>query len=371
MNTDRQIREIFGGDIPLPESTETRLSQVCGRIRAAESGKDLHMRKQGIKKINKRVAAIIAAAVMTAVFAGGALAYTLTHYDFVNSVWRGSDTESVSDQVDGYIAQSGATVSVLDYKITVDEYMVDELGMGYISYSLERDGGLPVARDVNHFLDVYQSGDTELLFDPDENGMTYCDPVVESSSGKTMGTLRAYVDGERSTPDKLYFTAAFTVDGLPVNEGFSIMFFVCDYSNPDNIAEYQASVTIPASAKVPCVEFGDENGSLRANVSMLGVKLSGVLSDEVDSLTICENGQEFVVDSDDYPAWKTAALYLNLDDSIDNAYYFFGKPVAPETVSSVTVNGTTLTPDFAASVPFNPTAQPDDGFIRQTEPSAP
>ncbi len=208
MITDDGLRTILGGDIPVEPSTAQRLEEAYDHIRRTRR------KEPTMKKIitgDRRFWLVIAAAAAMILCAGSVLGYTLTHYDFVNAVWRDGDTEQETASVEEYIHNSGQTLELCGYTFTVEEYMLDENGMGFVRWSMTNPDGLPVMNDATNG-GQYNGGDSEGWFEPDAKGM------IVTGAGFFLDTEKAipannhtWIDGVMSTDSKYWFTDVFKV----------------------------------------------------------------------------------------------------------------------------------------------------------------
>lgn len=362
MNIDKRLYQVMGREIPLSKSTNDRLADIYDQIRRQKGGKEITMQtnkntkllqKNNINRTDRRFAAVIAAAAVMVICAGSALAYTLTHYDFVNAVWRTDDTEQAVHIVEDYIYTSGQSVELMGYTYTVEEYMLDDNGMGFVRYSVENPDGIPTMNDATNG-GIYTGGDSEFWFEPDDNGITIGTAALRTVGGEgNEANVHTWVDGVVSDDTKLYFTGVFTfvdeVEGNTVEMGFSV------YDEEWNCTS--ESILLDVSARMPSVEYGDSTGDVRAKLSPLGVIIYGpdfygaytldqlVINDADGAYTVRDKEQKT-------EAWRTATI------GPDGAERIIFRSMADADVDSIIVNGYVLTRELAQTVAFNPDASP-------------
>ena len=363
MNIEKRLYEVMGGDIPISPSTVERLDGVYEQIRRQKGGKKMTMQtnkitklfqKNSITRTDRRFAAVIAAAAVMVVCAGSALAYTLTHYDFVNAVWRTDDTEQVAQEVENYICTSGQSVELMGYTYTVEEYMLDDNGMGFVRYSVENPDGIPAMNDATNG-GIYTGGDSEFWFEPDANGITIGTAAFRTVGGESNeANVHTWVDGVVSDDTKLYFTGVFTFVDEIENDTIEMGFGVYD----EEWSCTSESIMLDVSSRMPSVEYGDSTGGVRAKLSPLGVMIYGpdfygaytldqlVLNDADGAYTVIDREQKI-------ESWRTATV------GFDGAERIIFDNMADTAVDSIIVNGYVLTRELAQTVAFNPDASPE------------
>jgi len=351
MDIEKRIRNALGGDISLPQSTTDRLQGVYDEIRRQAAGKDGKMQKNNISRKDRRFLLVIAAAAAMAVFAGSALAYTITHYDFVNAVWRSGDTQQESQMIESYIQNTGKSVKLMNYTFTVEEYMLDENGMGFVRYSVENPNGLPLMNDATNG-GIYSGGDSEGWFQPDADGYViggagYC-------AGDDVANTHTFADGEVSAVNKMYFTDVFTFTEDIAADAIQASFFMYNEEHD----QFKETVELDVSMRMPALVFGDSTGGIRAELSSLGVLIygpdfSGAYN--IDQLVVKYADESYTVidDAQDIRVWRTATIGLDGAERV-----IFDRMVEPNKVKSITVNGYELTEEYAQTVAFNPDASP-------------
>ncbi len=352
MNTHKRVHDIMSAELELPRSTDRRLEMVYEHIRR-QPRKELPMNRKNTLFSDKRLMLVIAAAAVMALCAGSALAYTLTHYDFVNAVWRTGDTEQDIRTVEDYISASGQSLELCGYTFTAEEYMLDENGMGFVRWSMENPAGLPAVNDATNG-GSYSGGDSEFWFEPDEQGMVVTGTGFASGEDSShMANNHTWIDGAMSTEGKYWFTDVFTFPE-PVDTDRIVMSVILYSAGNEMIT---GTIELPLGEVIPSEEFGDSTGGLRARLSPLGVTLCGpdFGSYDLERLVITTvEGDSTVIDSEQgISDRRTSTIGLDGCQRI-----IFDRMVVPEQVESITVNGFVLTRELAQSVPFDPSVSP-------------
>lgn len=352
MNTDKRIYDILGAGLELPRSTDRRLESVYEQIRR-QPRKELPMNRKNTLFSDRRFLLVIAAAAVMVLCAGSALAYTLTHYDFVNAVWRTGDTEQETQLVDDYITTSGQTLELCGYTFTAEEYMLDENGMGFVRWSMENPEGLPAVNDATNG-GSYSGGDSEFWFEPDENGMVITGTGFAAGEDSSyMANNHTWIDGVMSTEGKYWFTDVFTFTE-PVDTDTIVMSVIL-YNDAHEMTT--GTIELPVGQTIPSVEFGDSTGGLRAKLSPLGVTLCGPDFGSYDLeqlvVTTADGDYTAVDDEQGISARRTSTIGLDGCQRV-----IFDRMVEPEQVESITVNGFVLTRELAQTVSFDPSAAP-------------
>ncbi|MBE6753261.1 MAG: DUF4179 domain-containing protein [Ruminococcaceae bacterium] len=367
MNTEKQLQIIMGRELELPRSTADRLEEVYEHIRRQQYRKDLHMNNKTISRSTRRSILTLAAAALMILCAGSVLAYTLTHQDFVNAMWRGGDTEQQTQAVEQYIHSSGQSVELAGYTFTVDDYMLDESGMGFVRYSLENPNGLPVMKDATNG-GIYTGGDSEFWFEPDASGITVTGASYTLGSDRAgQANSHAWTDGTANTDTKIYFTDVFTfTDGVPQDK----LYMTFSVYNAD-WEETSKTIDLAVNNIVPATEYSDASGGVRARLSVLGVQVYGPDfsgSYDLEQLVLASaEGDYVVIDSEqDIAQWRTATIGTDGSERV-----VFTQRAETEKVESITVNGYVLTAELAETVEYDPDASPGAEVITPDRPDRP
>ena len=174
------------------------------------------------------------------------------------------DPEAAEAALGDYVTDSGASVTVGDYTLTIESVLIDDNGIGAISYSVSDPGGLP---PVN--TDPQQLPAGIFTVAGDGNG---CLITVEAKSGIYLDRVDI-LDAARTTDTELhavYYFWAFAHDDtqrLAEDETLLVTFKAWE---PDGTAE--KTVEIPArDSRVPSRVFTCRD--LTAHLSPLGLIL--------------------------------------------------------------------------------------------------
>ncbi len=256
--------------------------------------------------------------------------------------WADVDETLAEDLVGEYVAAVGASVSVGDWTLTVDDYTIDDHGLGAIVYTLSNPNGLGDAIQDAGYGEYWVNGDNPdglreigLDGDWDEGGMPH------------MFDTRNIVDRDLTTDTELhavmYFAPFFRFE-----EGESIhMTLQRVLGEPDPEAsedpewERQTITFLPESF-IPSVEFRSGEG-YTAHVSPMGIffdrDFEGADPEAfLRELSLqMEDGTEYILKSDDpYVDNQIVSCGSNTGDMEASV---FNRLVDADSVVSVTRNG--------------------------------
>lgn len=354
MDFESKLADMLRADDFIPDSTVTRVADTLQHIRqSAKSNNHKTLSSSRKSAESKRTLVLLIAAALMIICAGTVLAYTISHYDFVNAIWRDADTEQQLEQLDVYIGSGGESQKLFDYTITIEEYLTDDSGMGYIRYSVENPNGLPVMYDAHNGGSIYTSGDTEIWFEADGNGLLITDPNFCFSSG-TDANVHVFIDGKTSTKTKAYFIAAVTSSNHSGSDSSLIMnFSIYDNSNEQHCIRFE----FPATESIPSIEYSNSTGGVRAKLSPIGIWLYGpdfYNGYSLESLTLrLRDGYYTVIDKDSgINASKSSTV------TPSGQYVIFEHPVKLDNLEKIDFNGMELNRDFAETTAFDPDAAP-------------
>lgn len=354
MSFDKELYNIFSQDISLPDSTTKRIAETLQQIRQYK--KSCHNSKSFSAKIRlsrKRMVMLLAAALLMIICAGTVLAYAINHYDFINAIWRYDNLEEHLEQLEPYIGYSGASQQLFDYTVTIEEYLTDENGMGFVRYSIENPDGLPQMYDAHNGGSEYISGDTEIWFESDKNGLLITNVDFSLSDG-TDANEHLFIDGKVSTETKAYFTATVTAQNLSGSDnGFIMTFSIYDQNNEQHCIRFE----LPSTHNITSVEYSDRLGGVRAKLSPVGIWLYGpdfYNGYPLKRLSLhLHNGYYTVTDND----MKINARKSTTVTSYGN-YIIFERPINSDNIEIIIFNDIELTREFAETTEFDPSESP-------------
>lgn len=345
---DKQLRALFGQDWPLSPQARRGLDRSYEQIRQQCRGQEVPMRRR-----TKRPFRLLILAAVIAAMAIGAGAIAL-HTDFfrtafgtgvadvTNSTYVSEDGEvcafpdqervavdetAAEEQLGEYIADAPAdtTAQVFGYTITVESYLVDENGIGVLTYTLENPEGL-------YDLDTSTSQVYYKGWKLDQPGSGMMEPSFDMN-GDRMLSHHTYLDGERSTDTKACLVVYFapferdlvpeTIDirfpGYTVEEGAYFDEETCEdvgltlYDRAD-------SLSLPVTELVPVKEYRDAETGFTASLSQLGMQMDA--GDWIDSLNLPDGGyvtRKYVDDGQEFemicgPKWRDDGIELVFTD---------------------------------------------------------
>lgn len=356
---EKAFIELFRKDGAIPASTQARLEDTYEEIRRSCRKKEaIPMRKQ-----NRRRLTIALAAAAIALLTCSALAVGLTHTDFIKSVFgagiagrdavtveqpSGSpytlpasqradvDTQRAEALLGDEIADSGTSFTAAGYTFTIDSYVMDANGIACMTYTLENPSGLGI---------LYDAGGGEVCYhDPNavKGDGTLLEPMFATASGATLDS-RTYLDTANATDTKATLVVYLTpMAALAADDG--IVMTVSGYAARDDgteAVETLKTVTLPASAKVPCVELTGTGVTVAVSpVGMTVTSESFRAGDcQIDELSLrYADGSTYVVESEN-PYILNASVSA---ESGQTVWLAFNRLVDVDQLSAVVVDGTEL-----------------------------
>lgn len=361
---EQQLKALFQQEQPISPSARRGLDRSYEQIRRQCREQEGSVKKRGKRPLRLLMLAAVLAAMM---LGAGAIAL---HTGFFHSAFGTgvSDTRTVTEKAeDGihdvvypvservevdeeaaqaavgeYVAQGEpeTTVSLFGYTAVIQSWLVDENGIGVLTYTLENPDGL-------HDVEEYMGGGA-VSFNRDDTrpGSGIVEPRVWING--THSDSYTYIDRDQSTDTKATLVIYFTpfekqeqIDYLEVRfTGYQI-----DDDLDITFYDDQEVLTLPVTERVPVQRYWDEDTGFTVSLSQLGMMLEG--GDLISSLDLPNDGIAIrLMPTDDGgteeveipPDWCTGQmelLYVGGD-----SYLIEGDGIANYTVASETNDGT-------------------------------
>lgn len=345
---DKQLRALFGQDWPLSPQARRGLDRGYEQIRQQCRGQEVPMKRRTRRPLRLLIlAAVIAAMAIGAgaialhtdffrtAFGTGVADVTESTYvseggevcAFPNQERVEVDETAAQEQLGEYIADAPAvtTAQVFGYTITVESYLVDENGIGVLTYTLENPEGL-------HDLDTSTSQVFYKGWDLNQPGSGIFGPSFELNSSHSL-SYYTYMDTERSTDTKAYLTiyfAPFESELVPETIDVSISGYTVDegaYFDPETSEDVglerfddMETFSLPVTELVPAKEYRDEETGFTASLSQLGMRIDA--GEWIDSLNLPDGGwftRKYMNDGQEIeeavgPAWRDDGIELVFTD---------------------------------------------------------
>ena len=271
-------------------------------------------------------------------------------YEVPAMEWAEVD-EALAEQLVGeHIATIGTSVSVGNWTLTVDDYTIDDRGIGAIVYTLSNPNGLGDTIQDAGYGEYYVDGDN-----PD--GLR---EIGLSGDGEMhMFDTRNIVDKNLTTDTELhavmYFAPFFHFEaGENIRMTLSRAVTMPDPDSGEDAEWEEQTVTFTPESFVPSVELVSEDG-YTAHISPIGVffdhSFEGADPDAyLRELSVqFDDGTEYVLKSDDPYVDNQVVSCTSFDDDVEASV--FNRLVDAGSVVSVTRNGAE-----DAAVVFTPAA---------------
>ena len=267
-------------------------------------------------------------------------------YEAPGREWAQADEEQAQALIGEHIAAVGESVSVGNWTLTVDDYTIDDHGLGAIVYTLSNPNGLGDAIRDAGYGEYYVDGNN-----PD--GLR--EIGLEGSSEGHMFDTRNIVDKNLTTDTELhavmYFAAMYRLEsGESIR--MTLFRFLSD-ENYNTIEEEEQSLIFTPDSYIPTVELVSAEG-YAAHLSPLGVTFDAAFEGAdpeayTKTLTVqFADGTEYAVISGD-PYMDNGILgCASFEENVEA--HVFNRLVDTDSVVSVTRNG----PEGATLV-FTPT----------------
>lgn len=253
---------------------------------------------------------------------------------------RVSVNEELAEKLVGaQIVDINKEVSIEGYKFAFQSFVMDENGLGVLTYTMEDHGGfraLLIDEDYNTF--VFNSVDgavsPAVTFDLTKGDVDLTQPVT-SGEGFAMLSERSFL-AEGSSDTKKQVIAYFGSFKEPSD--FETLQIICSSSSGEKI-----DVKVSLGELVPATVFTSEDGST-VQISPLGIMVSSPIFVEhhgeylanLELVIHYEDGSEYVVVSDQQFIDNTTVGLITAED---DDKYGFSRLVEPENIVSVTLTG--------------------------------
>lgn len=243
--------------------------------------------------------------------------------------WETADERTAERLTGEHITQIGESVTVYGYTLTVDEYLIDENGIGAVTYTLSNPDGLA---------GVCYAGYGEYYMSPDV-------PMKEinmMSAGEKSFDLRSIVDQTQTTDTELHAVMYF-VPIEKLDEGEAIQIIHSGYETDESgktVTTEEQRITFTPDSFVSSDTYTSESG-FTAHVSPVGILFDGPVFESTDSGWITQkliitytDGSIYQVEDTD--VYNTIVACYNMDGDVLEV---FNRLVDTEKIASVTVNG--------------------------------
>lgn len=262
--------------------------------------------------------------------------------------WAPVDAETAAAIVGDNIVFIGKTYTMGDYTVTMDSYVMDENGVGILTWTLAYPGGVPnVLHDEN-------SG--QFAFGA-EDGL--CEPALWTTEDEHINS-RSVLNAELSTPDEFHIITYFG-DAKAIVDSDRDMYLRLEERKWSEEEEHEFEVVNEGKM---LIEMGDvylesvtlTGGEYTAHVSPLSIRFEAPFGEGAgwvpDDLRIqyvegSEFGTEYICEQDEpYMHNLIFAYYDGTSKDYENLVKVFNRLIDPAEVASVTISGpndTTLT----------------------------
>lgn len=357
---DELFSKLFKQDVFIPEETLMALNNACESL----DSDDVCSYEKRHRKLGRRsLFVLIAAILVMALFAGSVLAYSLINPQFYNSIFgtgiSGNENDRTYLTADGHEAHFplnervdvdaadaeavvGKYVQIInqnvildDITITVNEFIIDVNGIGYITYTVYCPTGFENIIDV-YYLDFVSTSFMSSYFINGE---------VHSVND------RALMNTEASSSNRAYIIQPFTIPSkIDSDTDFSIGF----YDRESNYETCQR-ISLPLDTMVPAKTYLSSSKEHIISLSPLGmmVECSGHNCDDcsITDIRLLSPESEYVVIGENIgnkimsTLWDVSVAYdMPEPEKCGRTSYLFNRLVVPENVSEIILDGTSYFP---------------------------
>ena len=235
-------------------------------------------------------------------------------------------------------------VTIGGYKFTFQSFVMDENGLGVLTYTMENPGGfqaLKVDEDYNTFFFDLVDGEISpsVSFELTEGGRDPSEPGTVGEDYELISARSFLAEGGSDT-EKQVIAYLGVLDEL---DGYDTLSITCSSFELPHTRE-ELTIDVPLVNLVPAKTFTSEDNST-AQISPLGITLSSPILKEHRgySLQDCEfvihfnDGSEYVVQSDQQIIDNTTVGLIADGDVAEK--YGFSRLVDPNTITQVTLSG--------------------------------
>lgn len=190
--------------------------------------------------------------------------------------WGGEvDTAAAEAALGEYVTGSGRSVCAGGYTLTINDVLIDDNGVGAISYTVSNPDGIPGPKMWGE--DQLPAGQFNLV-----DGERCFFLVVDTKSGEYLDPFQI-LDATRITDTEIHAIAYFfSLTPLSPDDELMINFL---YSGPEtmNMNEESECIHIPTGSRVPCITFVSDDEL--AHLSPLSVYLEVPESTDEEDIT--------------------------------------------------------------------------------------
>ena len=237
--------------------------------------------------------------------------------------------------VGDYLPKTGYVWQVGEYTLTVESYLLDEhTGTGRVYFTLERPGGVEGLQITPE--------DGEAWADGSGISLNFCAGGADGTWTPMSG--RFYADQNRSTPEKLYLTAALgAASGWKAEDGLHIRFHDLRRNrDSERDVSLVAEMELPGVDSLPAVTaVNPKTGGTAACFSTIGMLVDTSYLEDGDSVRYVAleyaDGSTYVVQDDAGNVDNAEYGLYNMDGT--QLRLCFNRLVDPAQVVSVAVDG--------------------------------
>lgn len=245
--------------------------------------------------------------------------------------WETADEEAAERLVGAHIAQVGESVTVCGYTLTVDEYIIDENGIGAITYTLSNPDGL-AGVCVTEYGDYY--------INPDASPMR---EIGMYGTRESFIDHRSIVDQTQTTDTELHAVMYFVApEKLKEGEGIQILHSGCERNEKgETVSEEEEEITFTPEGFVHSDAYTCEAG-YTAHISPVGIRFDGPIFEKAGSGWLLN---KLLI------TYTDGSVYQAEDQDVDNIIVgcisntdgglglVFNRLADTERIASITVNG--------------------------------
>lgn len=243
--------------------------------------------------------------------------------------WETADEAAAERLVGEHVAQIGESVTVYGYTLTLDEYVIDENGIGAVTYTLSNPDGLAGVCSTEY---------GEYFMDP---GVPMKEIDIRSTGGSSMDK-KSIVDQTLTTDTELHAVMYFTaMEQLEEGEGIRIIHSGYERDEKGEVvSEESEEITFMPDSFVRSVPFTGGTG-YTAHVSPVGVRFDGPIFEKAVSGWIMNKLLVTYTDGSVYQAKDAdvSNIIVGCYSHDGGLGLVFNRMVDTEGIASVTVNG--------------------------------
>lgn len=250
--------------------------------------------------------------------------------------WEDPDVDTAEALLGEHVIHSGESVTVYGVTLTVEEYVIDENGIGVLNYILSDPDGLElmVSSDSGAFSMAPESKVVDPGVNTIDGGMFCYNSFLTAEAARTENEIHAI----------LYFAP---MEGFEEGEGIRIMHrgYQWDEESGELLEKEEQAITLVPDSFVAARSMASSEG-YTAEISPLGIQFDGPIF-------------EMAKNSPDTGSWMPQRIYITYEDGtvyqvqdadvqnfVSGSYgaegcliYIFNRMVDVEQVASITVNG--------------------------------